>query len=328
MSKVRMSDIADRLGISIVSVSKGLAGKDGVSEELRRRILEAADEMGYKAQDNERPVQIKNIGTVVPDRFFHENVLYYEMYRHLLSGCQHEGISLMLEIVSLDDENRLKLPVLIENQKPDGIILLGEFSEEYCRMMVELDIPVVFLDFYKTNVPCDHVVSDGLAGGYAITEHLIATGRRKIAYVGTLGATSSIMDRYLGFTKAMLRAGIFPREDYLLDDRGMDGELIPVQMPEDMPEAFVCNCDTVAFALIDRLNSLGYRVPEDVAVVGYDDFKFAAMHKPPLTTYHVDIEEMAQATMTLLQRKIFNKRNLSPSMVIPGKLVVRASSER
>jgi len=232
----------------------------------------------------------------------------------------------MLEIVSLENENALKLPVLIDNQKPDGIVLLGEFSEEYCRMMVDLGIPVVFLDFYKTNVPCEHVVSDGLAGGYDITEHLISTGRSKIAYVGSLSATSSIMDRYLGFTKALLRAGIYPREDYLLEDRGEDGELIPVQMPADMPEAFVCNCDTVAFALIDRLNSLGYRVPEDVAVVGYDDYKFAAMCKPPLTTYRVDIEEMAQATMTLLQRKILNKRNLSPSMVIPGKLVVRASS--
>ena len=88
------------------------------------------------------------------------------------------------------------------------------------------------------------------------------------------------MDRYLGYTKALLRAGLEPRADWRLEDRGADGRFIPLTLPQQMPQAFVCSCDEVAYNLVETLRRAGYRVPQDVAVAGYDDFRSAVDKLP------------------------------------------------
>ena len=103
--------------------------------------------------------------------------------------------------------------------------------------------------------------------------------------MGSILATSSIMDRYLGYLRALRTADIVPREEWRLEDRGSDGKLIPLELPEDLPQAFVCSCDVVAYSLVDALEKRGIRVPEDVAVCGYDDFSITPSSRVPLTTY-------------------------------------------
>lgn len=324
---VRMADIAERLGVSIVSVSKALAGKDGVSEEVRAKIVAAAREMGYQPPvAREKPAGGESIGVVVADRFFNENAFYSNLYRELLRHSAAAGLNVMMEIVTPQAERGCKMPGFLLSRKADGLIFMGEIDRRYLSAAAQSGIPFLLLDFYDDVLAADCVLSDNTSGAYQLTEHLLHTGRRRIAFLGSVGATSSIMDRYLGYTKALLRAGIEPRADWRLEDRDQDGLFLPIALPADMPDAFVCSCDEVAFNLVETLHRAGYETPRDVSVAGYDDFRFSTICRPPLTSYRVDVGGMAGAAVTQLRRRMAKKRCAAPTVIVPGALVTREST--
>lgn len=324
---VRMADIAEKLGISIVSVSKGLSGREGVSDELRARILATAREMGYR--NAREPAHVQDgeisIGVLVPDRFFNENAFYNNLYRNLLTCCQRQRLIALMEIVTNEAEWGCVMPTLVQSGRVDGVVFMGEFSSDYIRAVTARGLPYVLLDFFKDDLNADSIVSDNVHGAFALTEHLLNAGRKKVAFVGSIGATNSIMDRYLGYCKALYRRGLTPRADWRVEDRDREGLYIPFELPEEMPDAFVCNCDEVAYNLVEHLKERGLRVPEDVAVTGYDDFRFATLCRPQLTTYAVNVQAMAEAATAILSRRIRKMSVDAPMRVIPGHLIARES---
>lgn len=325
---VRMADIAEKLDISVVSVSKALSGKPGVSEEMRSRVVALAREMGYEGVKSRAELAgTGNIGVLVSDRFFAENAFYTSLYRSLVLKSGDEGYACMVEIVTPAAEQEAVLPTLVTGRKVDGIIFMGNLDPAYLRRVEGAGLPCLLLDFQLPGRASGCVISDNLDGGFTLTEHLLGLGRQDIGFVGSIRATSSIMDRYLGYQKALRLAGLTPRESWLLEDRDEDGAFIPLQLPDPLPEAFLCSCDEVAYNLVEALRRMGKRVPEDVAVCGYDDYRFATLCQPPLTTYRVDGEQMAAAVVSWLVRQIRGEAPL-PSMMwtVPGRLVVREST--
>lgn len=327
-NKVRMADIAQKLGISVVSVSKGLAGKDGVSEELREKIIAAAQELGYTAPvDRKKEKRLfGNIGILVADRFFADHAFYPAMYRSMLKQCTASGFSGLLEIVFPEEERNCTVPSFIINSKVDGLIFMGQMNRNYLRTIMNFNLPYILLDFYDDSLSADSVISDNTRGGYILTHHILSTGRKKIGFVGSIFATSSIMDRYLGYTKALLEAGTLPRRDWQVEDRDEAGRFIPLRLPEELPEAFICSCDEVAYNLVEKLKRAGYRVPQDVAVAGYDDLQFAQISNPPLTTYRVNVKDMGQEAVDRIVRRINGKKTVFGDTIIHGSLIRREST--
>ena len=323
---VRMADIAEKLDISVVSVSKALAGKPGVSEEMRARIIALSREMGYES-GRTHGESTGNIGVLVSDRFFDETAFYSGLYRSLVLAGGSEGLTSMMEIVSLEAERDAVLPALVTGRKVDGLVFMGDLRPEYLRAVARSGLPCLLLDFRLPGRALDCVVSDNSDGGFALTEHLLAQGVREIGFVGSIRATCSIMDRYLGYQRALRMAGLLPREEWLLEDRDCgDGRLLPIALPDTLPRAFLCNCDEVAYHLVEALRQRGLRVPEDVAVCGYDDFRFATLCQPNLTSYRVNVEQMAAEAVQRLARRIRQERLEPVTCVIPGRLIVRESS--
>ena len=324
---VRMADIADKLGISVVSVSKALAGKPGVSEEMRARVVALAQELGYEAA-RPRPEAsgTGNLGVLVPSRFFAENAFYSSLYRALLLASADAGFGCMLEIVSPEAERTAALPALVTGHKVDGVIFMGNTAEGYLRAVGGCGLPCLLLDFRLPGADFDCVYSDNLDGGFALTNHLLRGGRRRIGFVGSIRATSSIMDRYLGYQRALRMAGIVPREAWLLEDRDEEGEFIPIRLPAELPEAFLCSCDEVAFNLVETLRAAGLEVPRDVAVCGYDDYRFATLCQPPLTSYRVNVEQMAETAVSRLTARIRQEQDAPLTFKVSGRMVVRESS--
>ncbi len=199
-------------------------------------------------------------------------------------------------------------------------------SRRYLATAVQTGVPFMLLDFYDDAIAADCVLSDNTSGSYTMTEHLISTGRRNIGFVGSVLSTSSIMDRYLGYVKAMLRAGLPIRDDWRLEDRDDQGKFMPFSLPHEMPDAFVCNCDEVAYNLVETLKRNGYRVPQDVAVTGYDDYRFSTLCKPQLTSYRVDLDGMAKTVVAQLRRKMAHKPAIAPTVIVPGGFVRREST--
>lgn len=160
-----------------------------------------------------------------------------------------------------------------------------------------------------------------------MTHYLIGKGHKRIGYVGTLMYTESITDRYFGYCKALLESNIEIRKDWLVPDRNMTDGIIGMdytfQLPHDMPTAFVCNNDVTAYALIQTLEKAGYRVPEDVSVVGYDNYLYPEFGDSKITTYAVDMGEMSRIAIHSLIKKIENIANNECIHTVPGRIIIR-----
>lgn len=332
MSKsVTMKEIADVMGISIVSVSKALSDKEGVGDELRAQIKNKASELGYVYKGSaEKKPEISNntfntIGVLTADRYLDKDAFYAGMYENILKETAKNNDVCFMETLTDDDERNLKLPDMVLNNSVDGVIVLGQVSADYLHVLKNCKVPYIFLDFYDARFDVDVVVSDSVYGGYLLTTHIIENGYKKIAFVGNITATSSICDRYLGYYKALLENGIEVRKDWIISDRDKDGKYIELILPEDMPDAFVCNCDAVAYRLIRELIKQGYNLPDDIAVVGFDDYLYSTMCKPKLTTMRVDMQTMCIESYKLIKKKIINPKLRAGRKVVSGKLVIRES---
>lgn len=324
--KVKMADIAQRLGVSTVTVSKALAGKDGVSEAVREKILALAAEMGYQAKAAPAEEQGgEMVGVLISERFLRPNEsFYWTMYERVLDKLSARGMFGMIERVSLADEAGRAVPRLVQSGRVQALIVIGSFSLDYLQTIRRLNLPVVQMDNYHTQSGLDTVISDGYYGMYIMTDYLLRRGHRDIAYLGRIGATSSITDRYFGYCRALQERGLPVRQDWVLSDRDDDGNW-RFGLPEEMPTAFVCNCDAVAYHLIRLLGERGLRVPEDISVVCFDDYLFSELAQPKVTCYGVDVDGMAQTGVEQLCRRWQDPEAEILFQVVAGHLVEKES---
>lgn len=323
-AKTTMKDIAEALGLSIVSISKALTGKEGVSETLRETIVKKAEEMGYIHPKAAKDEQKRNtIGILVSSRFFSDTEFYAYLNRFLIVKCSENQRPGMLEVISEKDEEDNTPPQILSNGQVGGIIVMGKLSESYLEKLASFSLPTVYLDFYLGPINENCIISDSIGGAYAAVSYLIGMGHEKIAFIGSITATSSIMDRYLGYLKAHFSAGIEPDRALCIPDRDIHGQFIDIALPTPRPTAFFCNCDPVARALIEKLQSKGIRVPEDVSVIGFDDSRYATASFPPLTSVRVDIERMASLAVSRLLSLEDGKAVEGERSVVPCTLILR-----
>lgn len=323
---VRMSDIAQRLNVSTVTVSKALAGKDGVSEELRAEIQRIAEEIGYQKK-SVNDGKVYTIGIITPHKYIEKgHSFYWTMYERMMNWLSQRGHIGVLEIISDEDEQMLELPRLIQTDRINGVILMGNFSEKYCNNIENSGMPMLMLDSFDARYSRDTVISDGYYGMYTMVHHLLQMGHRNIAYVGSVGETSSITDRYFGFCRAMTEAGITVTDDMIVPDRDSYGKIsISMKDIRKMPTAFACNCDSTAYILMKLLKSEGIRIPEDVSIIGFDNFILSELADPQITTYAIDIDRMAKEACTCLIRRLQHSNENTRRIVVSGALIVRDS---
>ena len=328
VKKPSMRDIAAAVGTSAVTVSKAIAGKAGMSEELRERILKTAGEMGYTYPAGAHTPENRqlDIGILIPERYFGAESFYALMYKDLVKKLQEKGHFGLLEILTPENETKLALPNLLVSGKAQGMILLGEPRKDYYRMIGRTGIPTVFLDFYDELGTADAVTGDNAYGAYRLTSHLIRNGHTRIGFVGNRLATGSIMDRYLGYYRAMLVHRLPVREDWIVTDRTEEGTLLPLVLPEELPTAFVCNCDLVARQLVEALAERKLRVPEDISVMGFDDFEGGTqVREPELSTFRMNREGMIELAVKAILERCAGQKQPCGRTVVGGQPVYRAS---
>ena len=133
------------------------------------------------------------------------------------------------------------------------------------------------------------------------------------------------MDRYIGYYRAMLKAGLDIKNEWLIEDWDEEREKIELQLPEDMPTAFVCNSDVTAFELVKKLQKDKLRVPEDVSVVAFDNFIFAEMSSPKITTYGVDTDALVRMVIRVILNKLAEPDYSVGRVLVAGTLIERKS---
>lgn len=306
MSDVKMKDIAAAVGVSVVSVSNALAGRKGVSDDVRLRVEKAAKELGYDFKKNDRYSQGTVIGVLAPEKYITVGQsFYWALYQRVAYEAAKSHSITMLEILTFSMEEKEELPKLLREKIIGGLIIIGWMSDSYVRkILAAADVPTVLMDFQIKGIRCDAVMSSNYVGMYKMTRYLLEKGHRDIAFVGSVKANDNILDRYYGYRKALMEAGIRERKEWVLEDRDLEKGLAVVEVPEYMPTAFACNSDWAAGLLFDELSKRGYRVPQDISIVGYDNYLYGNSFAEQLTTYNVDMKQMAYQAVKLLKGKI------------------------
>lgn len=330
--KVTLADIAKKLKVSNVAVSKALSDKPGVSEELRNKIKETAYKMGYEAGSSKRNsgALTGNIGVIVPQNYYGYSISFYgQLYEKVVRALYDNKYYGILELLFKEDELAGNMPKVIEDGKVDGVIFLGQLKTEYVKKMLEITkVPVYFLDTYIPDMEFDTIISDGYYGAYIMTDYLIKQGFKRIGFVGSVDATSSIADRYWGYRRALREKNIKYEDAFEIPDRNERGETFEKIITKDnILPAYVCNCDYTAYRVMKNLEQLGLRVPEDVSIVGFDNFLPLGMGMDPkkITTYEVDMDRMAKDCVISLIKKIKGMEYRGGMQIITGKLVVKNS---
>lgn len=329
MSKpVRMADIAQQLHISTVTVSKALAGKDGVSESLRLKIQQTAEQMGYQRKIIQAERHARYTIGIVAERDYIEQSqsfgwMIYKGLLAVLTKMRHIGV---LETVSAPDMKQHTMPLHIQNHQLDGIVTLGNFPLSYRKQLIETGLPIVAGDAMNAGLPQDTVLSDAYYGIYTMTNYVIQQGHQNIMFVGTPQWSSSLSDRYYGFCRAMLEAGISVTKKHLLMAQDIQGKCtLSLDLLSELPTAFICCCDSVAYQLLRLLKERHLRVPEDVSITGFEDYILSSLCTPPITTYSVHVPQLAEACIQLLLERIQAPNRPPQHIVISGSIILRDS---
>jgi LacI family transcriptional regulator len=323
--KVTMQDIADKLNITKVSVSKAMNNQKGVSKELRHKVITLAQEMGYERAAEENSCRF---AFIVSKHFFLETDAFYsEIYYYFNKFCIQDGHDATLIIVNNADEQQDRLPAQLQKEVFHGIAVAGEMSDHYLQALAGLRIPMVLMDFESEVLEQCAILTDNYYWGYRVTEYLVRRGHRCIGFVGPVGSTESITDRFFGYRRALLMNGLPYEEQWTLVNNDTESGLYRsmIELPPIMPTAFVCHCDMAAHYLIGTMALKGLLCPQDVSVISFDDTKLAETTQPKLTSVSIDLHAFARKGIDTLCAMRQGEKDLLRRIYMPADLRERDS---
>jgi LacI family transcriptional regulator len=321
-------DVARRAGVSASTVSHVVNGTRFVSAGTRTRVEHSIEALGYRPNALARSLrrgQSHTLGLIVPDS---ANPFFAEIGRELEASAFEAGFSVVLCNTENDREKeRLYVNVLVRNQV-DGILLVAADDRSgVLRAHLGGKMPLVTLDREASRPGLDCVTADHFSGGLLATRHLVGLGHRRIACIAGPAGLSASAQRLAGHRKALQEAGLRGGDDLVRhgDFRPESGwaaarKLLRGARP---PTAiFACN-DLMAMGALRAADELGRRVPDDLAVVGYDDIELSRYTTPPLTTVAQPKREMAREALRLMSRRIGAGAVRPQKRQFPVWLVVR-----
>jgi LacI family transcriptional regulator len=297
-----ISDVATSAGVSVATASRALNGKVGVKPETRERVLAAAQALRYAANGAARGLVTARTGTIGylqhRSRPAEDVYPFYWVIMHELEAeLGRHGYHLLVATVT---DERLKDAAslgLVSENRVDAVVLTGpDFPARFILQLKHLGVPVLLVDHALDAVPTDSVRNDDRQGGRLATEHLIGHGHRRVAALLGPESWPSSVERGAGYREAVTAAGLEPHLFRGPDTTPESGEALTRQAlaaRPDLTAIFTAN-DAMAFGAMRALAGLGRRVPEEVAIVGFDDVAAAAYCHPPLSTVRVFKREMGR----------------------------------
>lgn len=316
MPKVTLEQIAQDLGVSKVAVFKALNNKKGVSDELRQKAVDAAQRLGYitksaavEANNKKFLYFINQDFFLTPSEQFYSTIFYF-----LSAECTKSNS--FLQIAFLEANNKVeRMKEIINTFMPDGLFVAGQIDDETLEYLNGVNIPTVFIDYFSPFYNFHYVYVDNYNLSYTLTRYLIDKGHRSIGFVGDISSTSSIADRYFGYRKALNEADIeYCEEKHINNNLERNDNLLNV-LPSEMPTAFICHCDAAAQKLYTALALKGYKVPDDISIISFDDTPLCENLAPRLTSAGPRKEFFAKKAFNTMIDALTNKNRASNSVV-------------
>jgi LacI family transcriptional regulator len=316
--------VAQLAGVSIATVSRVLQGTRATSPQTRANVLAAVQELDYVPLQAARSLAVHRHeahGIIVPDLigpYYSELLMGYE------SAAAELGQSVVIVVAHPSEEATRAVRL---SSRVDGIVVANSTISDDAAVSLAQRIPVVLLA-RPTVAGCDAVSAENFQSARALTEHLLAHGRRRLSFVGDPDGSPDVHERYLGFVAAMDASGaaeMGPTVKVGFRERSGDDVAAQVVGEATRPEALVCANDELALATMKALQHFGIGIPGDIAIVGWDDVMTARYVSPGLTTVRQPLYELGRAAATRLHERIAGAPTAPEPLILPTELVLRSS---
>lgn len=325
-----IKDVARLASVAVSTASYALNGTGKVSEETRKKVLKAAEELGYRPSGVARDLK-RNRKTGIICMFV--NDLGGPFYSEVLKGIQEVVLCNSYNLIACSPSMTEKY--LSERRVDGAIILSPNIPDELLIRVAEPQFPIVCMD---RDLKCENIYNvllDNISGAYQATKHLIELGHRKIAYISGPNISYDNIKRLEGYKQALYENDLAFDQSLVVQGRfteeGGYGAakmlLLNSKLSKNPLDAIFCANDEMAIGAVNALNEAGVKVPEDISIVGYDDIRLSSYIHPPLTTIsHNQYEWGTMAANLVFQG--FRKDFKDGRIILPAKLVVRDSCKK
>jgi LacI family transcriptional regulator len=324
--------VADEAGVSIGTVSRVLNNKSGVGEQTRQHVLSVAKELGYTSskRSSSPNSQVTHLGFLSPT--FQTNITSNPFYAAVFHGvehiCRELHINLSYSSLHFTDTHLHSYPFVVKHNHIDGLLLVGGgIPQEIVEALIApTPLPLVLVDNCFPDCNWDAIMIDNARGVRLSAEHLINQGHRHIALIGGPDHPS-IIERRLSYCETLRRHDLSATIVTPPSLSPADGQWGVMEILRQAPEttAIICSNDEQAVGALRKLRELGYVVPDDFSLVGFDDINMVQFTTPPITTVHVDRVTMGQVAVQLLLDRVKSPERPVVKITIGVELVERGS---
>ena len=333
MKRISQRDIAKKLGVNVSTVSRALRGLDGVSPDVRQRIEQFAAENGYRPNPFAASLRYdttKTIGIVVPDVAYNHNA---QILKCIEADARKNGYMCIITDSDESQENEAYCLELLENMHVEGIIICpSQETTDFSHLLrlKEAHMPIVFFDRAPDIGISSVVINDAVSARQA-TNSLIEAGARRIAFLGGPNQFKQTVDRKHGYLEALRERGIpihteLVKCHHISFNSGLSDTLELLSLPEP-PDAILATHGLLAISALQATTSMGLRIPEDVAIIGYMSDWVSEMAHPRISFVKQNLKEMGSRAFRLLSDQIHGDDSVQ-HVVINARLELRDSTKK
>ncbi|WPJ94903.1 LacI family DNA-binding transcriptional regulator [Coraliomargarita algicola] len=330
---MNIRSIAKESGLSVATVSRVLNNESGVSDEARQKALKVIERSGYKPR-NYSQRRGTRIAIVVEAGAPSFDSFYSLVFTGISRYAWECGFEATLVYYSPDHERNSggELVDLLRKKRCNGAVLIAPISESEGQNLIDARIPSVLVAHRLSLDGIGYIDCNNFQGASDLTEYLLHLGHRKIGYLCGNLENGNNSDRLNGYLKAMESVGVEVDDGWMIEHHptdvteqaGYDQALFLLERYPDITAIFANN-DSMAYGAVTACMETGLRVPEDISVVGYDDYLSSRYYNPSLTTMRQPLMEMGASAARWVDEKLKNKISDLPHRVFRGELIVRKS---
>ncbi|TDY49651.1 LacI family transcriptional regulator [Alicyclobacillus sacchari] len=330
---VTIRDVARAAGVSITTVSRALNGGDDVGEETRRRVLEVAKKLNYRPSHVARSLVLqksRNIGLLVSDFNRGGHHFMYDVLVGVHDKLAEYGYDVTLVSTNTARQQLISYVDFCRERSLEGVVVMGiRLDDPYVEEVVESTLPSVVIDLPLLSRHCGYVMTDNVNGVRYAIRHLANTGRQHIGFINGYSQAAVSIERLRGFETAMRGCGMpYSRDSILHADFTIEGGAKALaELLERCPEtdAVFFASDLMAIGGIQHCKACGIRIPDDLAIIGFDNIELGKFVTPALTTVAQPRYAMGADAADMLVRMLQDDEQPS-GILLPPELVVRESA--
>ena len=329
---VSISAVADHAGVSVATVSRVLNGQTVVKPATRDKVMASVNALGYRVNElarNLRTAESRLLLTLVPDV---GNPFYAEIVRGIDAVAREHNYFVLLCDTGADSGREQSYFELLQRRRADGAICLDPDTVQHALIAASSGLPWVACCEFDPAMAVPYVGIDNRRAAYDAVTHLLEQGHRHVALINSDETWLYARQRKQGWLDALTAAGITPEPDWCVNVAGLDYDTgnraaQALMQRTTPPTAIFAVSDTLAIGVLAGLRAAGKRVPQDVAVVGFDNIALAAQVEPALTTIAQPMRELGMTAARLLLQRLAQPEQPVPGLLLDHQLVVRHSSQ-